>query len=165
MGMDLSGAGGRFRFTGEQWIAVLRLGCQYGWEAAGTEAPELPDENGEMVVCDGWEGSYGFNDFQTVTADDAKNLADAIERALPDVPDKAPTHKFETLRHSDGTPMMMPLIYVRRDKVEVIKAGGVPMRALKNGESLSHYEHFAGCGKDLLREFITFCRAGAFRIA
>jgi hypothetical protein len=88
MGMDLEGPGGAFWFPVHGWSAVLTLARDFGgWEPQGTKSPEWEDpETGEHHVASDWDGNYWCNDYQQVTEEDARNLADALERALPDVP-------------------------------------------------------------------------------
>jgi hypothetical protein len=98
MGMDLVGANGRpWRFSAMQWGRVLDLAELYGWIPQGTAPPELPD--GMRVLRDGevWSGGYGSNDYQRVTADDARALAAALEQALDDLPGAEPVHKLRVL--------------------------------------------------------------------
>jgi hypothetical protein len=133
MGMDLDGEGGQFRFNVYQWSAVLALAQRNGWEPAGTVLEQDA----------GWSGRYDTNDGQTVTAGDAGGFADALERALPDIPD------HDALEH----------------KTTVVDLPGLgPTRLLDIEENVSPVELFSGDGKDHLRKFITYCRAGSFRI-
>jgi hypothetical protein len=79
MGMDLHGEGGYFRWSARGWADVLTLAEQYGWQAIGTGPPRgIPKSD--------WDGSYGFNEGALFYARDAKKLADALERALDDIP-------------------------------------------------------------------------------
>jgi len=123
------------------WTGLLELGRRYGWIPAGTEPP-LCDEGGPW---DGgpWNGTYFSNSGQRVTTEDAHALADALEQALPDMPDEdAVAHKMVIVaRWHDGT----------------------PRRAAKPGAELSLLERFAA-GQQKLREFIAFCRAEEFAI-
>jgi hypothetical protein len=137
MGMDLSGAGGAFRFPNHGWRAVLALAHDYGgWVPAGTQAPRFDDGPPE----DDWSGTYFSNDYQRVTAEDARNLAEALERALPDVP-REKTWPRKVLRAVDGR-----------------ESEGMP-------DDLNPLEHFSGPqGRQYLEAFIRFCRAGEFVI-
>jgi hypothetical protein len=47
------------------------------WKPAGTKAPR-------GVKAAKWDGTYVTNDGQVVLAEDAANLADALERAMQD---------------------------------------------------------------------------------
>lgn len=144
MGTDLSGAGGSFRFSAFAWHQVIQLGRLHGWNPAGTEAAEW-DEPGatperlRAMAEDraAWTGGYDTNDHQWVTDADARNLAAALERALPDVPG------FDALGDKAGA-----------------EAGTVEVEA-----RVSALECFSGpAGRRQLREFIAFCRAGGFCI-
>jgi hypothetical protein len=84
---------------------------------------------------------YFVNDGQRVSAEDARNLADALERALPDIPDHdALIHK--TFEHP----------------------GSPGMRLLALDTPASPYEWFSGDKKRYVREFIAYCRQGGFEI-
>lgn len=125
MSMDLIGVGGSCNFNVWSWAHILQLAVAHGWKPTGTvhEAPE-------------WGGNYWSNDGQEVTDADAAAIADAIERALPDVPDHdALAHK----RNPDG-------------------------KSIPFGTPVNAYELFSGERKKQLREFIEFCRRGGFRI-
>jgi hypothetical protein len=129
----------------------------YGWEPAGTEAPKplSPRERKERRVGaeeEGvepeaeereWGGSYWTNDGQWVTPDDAKNMADALEEALPDIP---------------GHDAM-------ENKTRRIMTKNGPMRVIPAGADVNPLESFSGPHqKRYLRKFIKFCRAGGFNI-
>ena len=75
MGMDLSGAGGYFRWTNTGWGKVLELASANGWEPIGTGPPK-------GTLKDDWTGGYFGNDSQRVYARDGKRLADALESHL-----------------------------------------------------------------------------------
>ena len=76
MGMDLRGPYRCFRLSAPAWGDALELALLAGWEPAGTELPANPR----------WSGIYNSNDYQTVTAADARALADALDRIMPDIP-------------------------------------------------------------------------------
>jgi hypothetical protein len=100
MGMDLTGEGGYFRFLPGTWRAVLELAHEHGWELAGTKPPEFTVYAPDGVTVDevatraerqryaNWDGGYFWNEYQVVCDEDAANIADALERALDDVPDE-----------------------------------------------------------------------------
>src|SRR5687767_11109035 len=75
MGMDLSGAGGYFRWTASAWGEILCLAEQYGWQPTGTGPPR-------ETLKENWSGGYFSNNGQLFYARDARKLADALERAL-----------------------------------------------------------------------------------
>ena len=100
MGMDLTGEGGYFRFLPGTWRAVLELAHEHGWELAGTKPPEFTVYAPDGVTVDevatraerqryaNWDGGYFWNEYQVVCDEVAANIADALERALDDVPDE-----------------------------------------------------------------------------
>jgi hypothetical protein len=73
---------------------VLSVAIRYGWRPMGTEPPkwdrdgvdekQIAAENAETAAA--WDGTYLSNNSQTVNAFDARNLADALQRALSDFP-------------------------------------------------------------------------------
>ncbi len=83
MGMDLEGAGGDFRWSGSGWSSVLALAGHYGWEQVGTGPPK-------GILKADWVGSYFSNDGALFYARDAVALADALERAITEMPAKSP---------------------------------------------------------------------------
>ena len=76
MGMDLTGAGGYFRWGMGAWYEVLTLALAHGWEPIGTRPPPNRTE---------WDGNYDWNIGQMVTAEDAQALAAAVRKAIPTV--------------------------------------------------------------------------------
>jgi hypothetical protein len=135
MGMDLKGKDSDFAFNLFAWGNTLRLACMYGWEPAGTRAPRKWGRKGKRPP---WEGGYDTNDGQRVTDEDAAALADALERALPDVP----TH--DALAHKTR------------------EVGGI--RCIPYDADVSPLEYLSGKGRTRLTEFIRFCRDGGFEI-
>jgi hypothetical protein len=101
----------------------------------------LPEELAFACSCgERWRGWYVTNDGQLITAEDAQNLAAALERALPEIPEDRP-HTFE--RDPDD-----PGVWV-----------------LKAGEELVERDYFWGEGKQWVRELIAFCRQGSVQIS
>lgn len=81
MGMDLSGRGGFFQWNNAAWRNVLKLGQRFGWEPTGTGPPR-------GVAKSRWSGTYVSNDGALFCAQDARNLANALARALKEIPAK-----------------------------------------------------------------------------
>jgi hypothetical protein len=173
--MDLSGKGGYFRFSNNAWCAALELAHAHGWEPAGTVAPEVTvyapdgttvDEEAtriERQAYEDWTGDYFCNGHQLVADEDARNIADALERALDYVPEEG----------DFAEPLLTPTQWQTLARGERLPEEEI-------SEALNQYmEHqaerppqippqtpawyFAG-QRDWLREFITFCRAGSFSI-
>ena len=158
MGMDLNGAGGYVRFSNTCWSKIRKLAYDYGWKPQGTEPAQFYDENGGLIkqLCpapDTWSGTYLSNDLQWVTDEDAANIADALQRALDDIPD------FDTdEKRVEYGPGELPTSPIERSFVEQGLVINVP------NASLSPVEYFSGEAKQLVRDFIRFCQAGGFRI-
>jgi hypothetical protein len=131
MTMDLTGPAGDFGFTNTAWEHLLRLASLAGWQPAGTLPPEGAGD---------WDGNYFTNDGQRVGDEDARGLAEALERALPDVPD------HDALGDKAFYHPALP---------------GV--RLVDARTPVNSFEWFAG-QKDVLKRFIAFCRAGGFEI-
>ncbi len=89
MGIGLRGAGGTLDMSHQLWNDVLEIAWQCDWEPAGTIRPR-----GETDL--NWDGTYLSNDWQTVTEEDAMNIAAALERALVSYP-PTPTNKLALL--------------------------------------------------------------------
>ena len=73
---------GELHVTTWHWRPLLRLAEKYGWEHPGTLRPFDYPKDKE------WNGNYWWNSGQIVTNEDAKNLAQALEKSLTHVPDK-----------------------------------------------------------------------------
>jgi hypothetical protein len=127
MGMDLVNSKEKyFRWNIFFWGYVLRLGTMFGWEGSGTHL--------ELEGDDKWDGNYWTNDGQWVTADDAFALADALERALSEIP-------------SDASKQADQTVHLSRE----------------NQAKDALLKRFVG-DEDYLQEFISFCREGGFNI-
>lgn len=164
MGMDLSGEGGYYRFSNVAWGKVLELARQYGWEPAGTMAPPSTVHNADgtvdMELTQGyrkayanWDGNYHINARQWVTDEDAANIADALERALDDIPDFDTDEKVK--EYTPDTPTGDPVLQM----LAQMGLGGVGP-----DDSLSPVEFFSGAAKEKVWGFIAYCRAGGFSI-
>jgi hypothetical protein len=82
MGMDLIGHGGA-GFSWHIWRGCLGVAFAFGWEPAGTRAPDPQEwENGPVASVENWDGTYFSNAYQEVTDDDARALGLALHRAL-----------------------------------------------------------------------------------
>src|SRR4051812_47968129 len=93
--MDLSGAGGYFRWLNSGWADILELGQTCGWVPTGTGPPR-----GERKANWG-DGSYFGNDGQLFYARDARALADALERALAASTESRPPKRTRRAQATD----------------------------------------------------------------
>jgi hypothetical protein len=150
MGFDLTSIddGKRtFRFNQGGWDSVLRLACLGGWKAAGCVHPRRQKRI-----------SYYSNDGQIVMEGDAYAIAEALERMLPDIPRKD----------------MVPEDHIQRMTPAAIKAlastkgdGTCPCLWCGGGKlrEPGPLEWFSGPeGRRKIKDFIEFCRGGAFTI-
>lgn len=151
MGMDLAGQQGQFRFGNRAWLMLLELANEHGWEPLGTNAPVFFNEDGSVFeAVTGWNGTYFANNFQVVTAEDAVNLADALEQSLELFPDD---DELEGITLS-----VLPDDIIKRDIY-------IPSETVEGARtSVSLFEVFSGERKQYLRDFIEFCQGGSFHI-
>jgi len=83
MGYDLRNElGHEMGFNMSAFCNLLFLAEQYGWKPAGTRAPAHFDLDTWRRP---WDGNYTSNDDQVVTNSDALAMAEALERAIPDI--------------------------------------------------------------------------------
>ncbi|HYT93190.1 MAG TPA: hypothetical protein VEL76_31015 [Gemmataceae bacterium] len=117
-------------------------------EADDEDAP-LPEETAQALAAllrssfpsDPVLGMYFCNDGNHVTAEDAAALADALERALPDLPE------HDALGHKSFEHPSEP---------------GV--RLIRSDTPVNPFEWFSGKNKKRVEEFIAYCRKGGFEI-
>ncbi len=136
--------------TGNAWGQIYGRAVANGWMPQGTlpnramirvqlRGAELPDTEVETEVehiAAEWAGSYFYNEYQIVEADDAAALADALERSLARAtPVAAPPQPAGTHYRADGGPP-----------------------AAEQDSPLDANLH------DLLRKCIGFFRRGRFRV-
>jgi len=96
-GISLWGDCGEFAIPATIWLSILSVAILYGWTPAGTTAPEEEwalnggwspagsEAPAEERLPD-WDGRYYPGWLQEIIESDARALADALERALPDIP-------------------------------------------------------------------------------
>lgn len=180
MGYDLGGAGGAFHFGVDAWPMVLELACLYGWEPAGTVSPHWRCAEGHCV-CGEWDGGYCSNSGQAVTPKDAQVLAEALERALVDIPDERvldSKEEFvgdwvdipdESVLDLEDAPFPIPdgEVYPvgMDDSLGQQDPEKLPLLLEGQNVTVNAFEWFSGKdGKDDIRKFIAFCRRGGFTI-
>ena len=76
MGYNLINQSQSFRWGANFWLEVLELAKSEGWMPLRTLPPEDWHQDEE------WSGNYDWNQGQIVTDKDAKNLGDAVSRAI-----------------------------------------------------------------------------------
>src|SRR5438034_397715 len=75
-----------------RWPKLLRLARAHGWTPRGATQPA---EESRYFPGGRWDGNnYTTNDGQIVSAEDAAALADALEAALPHIPDHDALAKY-----------------------------------------------------------------------
>ena len=79
-----------------EWVRIYHLAERYGWDPMGTVEPEWEGEPDAPP----WDGNYSSSDCQRVLAADAANLAAALARALPDLPDRSDEEAAATARRA-----------------------------------------------------------------
>ena len=162
--MDLHGAGGYQRFDRTSWCKILELAYSYSWRPQGTEPGQWYDENGELCKQispdpDTWDSNnYFSNDYQWVTETDAANIADALQQALDDIPDFDTSRKWVQPEPDD---LLWDLAESPAERAKLEQGFFVDLDA----DSLSPVDYFSGEVKQIVRDFIRFCQAGAFCIA
>ncbi len=143
------------KFPHISWANLLHIAQQYGWRPAGTV---LGEGHPYADYLERWAGSYSSNDGQTVTAEDANAFADALEKALNDIPN----HQIDSGEFIGAAELReladrinYPII---NSFADIAPEGTFPK------EVLNPFEHLAGERKLAVKELIAFCREGAFRI-
>ena len=131
MPMDLSNGASEFEWEQWRWPKLLRLARAHGWRPRGTSLPN--DSEGRL------DRNYTSNDGQIVSAEDAAALADALEAALPHIPDHDALAPYQA---ADGMIEIAP----RHPPAPDAAWFSTP------------------AGKANVAAFIRFCREGAFQI-
>ena len=131
-----------FSINNRGWRRIYLLGLMFGWIPQGTTTP--PGWCGEKP----WETqNYTTNEGQVVTADDALELARAIEQAIPLLKASEPSQT----RQQESFAWEFEL-YQRF------------ARAMENGVRDPEYLFFDDRWSEKLNELAAFCRKGAFKI-
>lgn len=140
-------------FSRQFFAKALDLAELYGWQPLGTQQPSEHDFH---KLDAEWDGNYLTNDGQMIKAQDALSLANALERALDDIPDAvlkmAWNPKFRT---EDDLPE-----WLSPSEKEVIEDG--LENELLDVIGIHPLEFFEGAEKYHLKQFIRFCRLGDF---
>ena len=142
------------KFSREFVEQALELARRYGWQPRGTRPPET--FNSYLLNAD-WFGTYLTNDGQTVTAEDACALADALECSLHDIPDV--DHELDWDPHLWADDLPEWLSPRERDTIEEGLQEHAPVDMDQHP-----FAFFAGAEKQYLIRFIRFCRLGSFMV-
>jgi hypothetical protein len=112
----------------------------HGWTPAGTLAPDPEDVDDDLGrAATSWDGRYIPAECQRMTESDARAMAAALERALPDIPNHDALSKKVLASPADG-----PLaLWGRRARPEV---------------TISAWEEFSGRNKPYLVSLIAHLR-------
>lgn len=144
------------KYSKEFWETALQLALSYGWRPLGTRSPTTGSLRGWREL---WTGTYLTNDAQTVLCEDARSLANALERSLDDLSDENPEMDWnpKSWREEDDLPD-----WFSPEEREIIEDG---LRAhAREVIKMNPVEFFAGDEKENLKRFIRFCRLGSFII-
>ena len=108
MSVSLGRRDGCFSCSNLYWSFYLGVASNYGWESAGTKpnigyiqvlAEGKPDPGAYVQeLVNEWQGGYSSNDAQIITAEDAANMADALEKANNDYPEQDFSELIDFLR-------------------------------------------------------------------
>ena len=142
LGPSLSGACGEFALSDRAWRLLLALASAYGWTPAGTQPP---DPEAVDHACSRmpslWDGRYTPPECQRMTESDARAMADALERTLPDIPEHDALSDKVLARGGD----------------EPLALWGQPARP---GVTITPMEEFSGRNKPYLISLISHLREG-----
>lgn len=134
--------GAYFRWSRHHWVAMLDLAKQFGW---------IPTETISM---------------KRITDTDAKNLAAALELALPDIPGhealqgKRLIEVKETTTTDEFLDKLSNLNAKNGQNVGIVLGGGF---APEQWASLNLFERFAGM-QSKLQDFVAYLRVGGCEI-
>ena len=143
MSADLTNRNGEgFKFSNVTWAKILSLAKYYGWKSKGTVDPWWKDE----PDAPDWRGCYTSNDGQWVTREDALNMANSLDRAIEEM---------------DGTSKKVSEdIAIDED----FKRAVLVTKELELFLGLSECSAKGDIDKQMLKDFIQFCRKGSFCI-
>ncbi len=162
MGVDITNDNdAQMHFNHFVWARLLGLARDYGWQSRGTVLGEGHPhaDHQEDPENEPWDGNYSTNSGQTVTAEDAHAFADALEKALDDIPD----HRINSGVILDAAELTK-LAERTDDPLVGVLALYAEAGARIPKETVNPLEYFAGEAKQYIKELIRFCREGAFSI-
>lgn len=169
----LSDKAGHFKLNKYAWPKLLKLAQMYGWKPKGTK------------LYRGWNGSYFGNDGQFVERKDARNLAQALAKALDDIPDYLDFDKSLKIKGADkildylkmegvdGTTYISVTDGKTGDNLSPAEVEKAFAEILSNDEiesiipinpDLNPLEFFGGDEKEIVKRAIEYFKAGQFCI-
>ena len=133
----------------QSWIRLLQLAKDFGWTPLG-----VVNHQPQMTSNDSYSPKFSLDKMdyiscyhQTVTYDDAQNLADALERAIVDLDDwGSPDFQIISVKGDVRKPESITAITIDFSDVH------------PTTYFCSDFWH------EYIREFIDFCRCGSFII-
>ena len=128
------------------WQKVMDLARIYGWEPIGTQEPPDWDSNDDD---ERWQGDYDLYAGEWITAEDAQELANALDSALDDLPDN---------------PMPDRIIETEIEEIDRDGDVSISFHIIESNKSINLFEAFGGQYKSELIAFIHFARRGGFHI-
>jgi hypothetical protein len=152
MGMDLYRGSDYFRWDTLGWCAILETAMNYGWEPIGAGPPRGHRKKD-------WDGScnYWGNEGQLFYARDAKNLATALELSLT-------TTEAIRLRKTKRQRQVLSVARTLHKDVErLINMISPPTNKTKARQERRR-RGLAAEQRKYIKQFISFCRRGSFRI-
>jgi len=167
MVMDIWGAGGELHFSSQGWAKLLELAHSHGWEPAGTLEPTWPYDEPPPEDLKPWDGTYFSNDYQKVTAEDASHLAEALEKALQEIPEEDAPGTLELTLDPSEIPGHQQAIASSLAITQSLLGAEQFADAMIQipGQELSPLAFWSGPeGRQRVEEFIALCKAGAFVI-
>ena len=157
MTMDLTNGRNYLRFSRMIWANMLYLANQYGWQPQGTVLSD-DTESGR------WDGDYFGNEGQTITAEDANALADALEKALDDIPDREVYASLTTEVIDFVSADQLCELVLEHDYVLLGADPHLKKATIDKAGYLNPFVHLSGSYKLAVKDLIALCREGAFFI-
>jgi hypothetical protein len=142
------------------WAKALSLAEAHGWQPRATQAPaDRDDDNSKALDQILWDGrNYFSNEAQVVTREDAKQIADALEESLQNIPEEiTDSLVFEVLKKA----------WLENGGIELKPMSsrlGLGLLLYVPPDRMSPNVFFSAGAKNEIRELIQLCRAGSFRI-
>lgn len=135
--------GGTFWCNIESWQRLFALAKSRGWRPQALPEPVPPEPTWDPLTDDPPTPTpeWGSRPLRLrIAEEDARSLAQTLESVLPDLP------AFDALDEKT---------LFRIDSPSML-----PVRVLRPGSRVSHYEYFSGTNRAALERFIALLRSG-----